>query len=178
MVTWRTAYSKRSVTVWTKVLEVLTMCFVTFALWQNRLDLAAVALFLVCTQGAIFGPSKYGLLPELLADQQIELGQRRHRIVDAYWQRSAERWRADFWRTSFTGRQEWSGIFLVALSLLGLLSSFGISKVPAADPQTKVRLELGQRIFRGESSGFARTRFCGWRSLPTPFSGFWVRSCC
>src|SRR5664279_3112561 len=58
-------FSKRSVTVWTKLLEVGTMCFVTFALWQNRLDLAAVALFLVCTQAAIFGPSKYGLLPGL-----------------------------------------------------------------------------------------------------------------
>src|SRR5271154_1054814 len=48
-------FSKRSVTIWTKLLEVLTMCGASYALWVNRLDLAAVALFLVCAQGAIFG---------------------------------------------------------------------------------------------------------------------------
>src|SRR5271154_4601498 len=48
-------FSKRSVTIWTKLLEMLTMCGASYALWVNRLDLAAVALFLVCAQGAIFG---------------------------------------------------------------------------------------------------------------------------
>lgn len=38
-------FSKRSVTICTKLLEVLTMLSATYALWQNRLDLAAVALF-------------------------------------------------------------------------------------------------------------------------------------
>lgn len=37
----------------------------------------------------------------------------------------------------FHGRQGWSGILLLALSLVGLVSSLGISKVPAADPQRK-----------------------------------------
>src|SRR6516165_8796526 len=64
-------FSKRNVTTWTKVMEVLTMGGATYALWQNRLDLAAVALFLVCTQGAIFGPAKYGLLPELLPESKL-----------------------------------------------------------------------------------------------------------
>src|SRR5215472_1237137 len=36
-------FSKRSVTVSTKILEVLTMGYATYALWQNRLDLAVVA---------------------------------------------------------------------------------------------------------------------------------------
>src|SRR5262249_4828775 len=64
-------FSKRSVTVWTKGLELLTMALVTYAFWVNRLDLAAVALFLVCTQEAIFGPSKYGLLPALLPTSKL-----------------------------------------------------------------------------------------------------------
>src|SRR5690242_2211797 len=67
-------FSKRSVTISTKALEVLTMGFTTYALWQNRLGLAAVALFLVCTQGAIFGPSKYGLIPELLPTSRLSWG--------------------------------------------------------------------------------------------------------
>lgn len=67
-------FSKRSVTIWTKLLEVMTMGVATYALWQNRLGLAAVALFFVCTQGAIFGPSKYGLLPELLPTSKLSWG--------------------------------------------------------------------------------------------------------
>src|SRR3974390_1702798 len=67
-------FSKRSVTVWTKGLELLTMALVTYAFWVNRLDLAAVALFLVCTEEAIFGPSKYGLLPELLPTSKLSWG--------------------------------------------------------------------------------------------------------
>src|SRR5208282_5226165 len=38
-------FSKRRVTIWTKLLELLTMGAATYALWQNRLGLAAVALF-------------------------------------------------------------------------------------------------------------------------------------
>src|SRR5271169_6723252 len=64
-------FSKRSVTIWTKRMELLVMGFATYALWRDRLDLAAVGLFFVCMQGALFGPSKYGLLPELLSPSKL-----------------------------------------------------------------------------------------------------------
>src|SRR3974390_2502539 len=67
-------FSKRSVTIWTKILEIVVMTGGTFALWRNRLDWAAVALFFACMQGAIFGPSKYGLLPELLPTSKLSWG--------------------------------------------------------------------------------------------------------
>ena len=129
-------FSKRSVTVWTKALEVVTMCFVTFALWQNRLDLAAVALFLVCTQGAIFGPSKYGLLPELLPTSKLSWG---NGVIELWTLLAAigGTLSGGFLAHFFRGRQEWSGVFLIILSLFGLLSSLGISRVPVADAQRK-----------------------------------------
>jgi acyl-[acyl-carrier-protein]-phospholipid O-acyltransferase/long-chain-fatty-acid--[acyl-carrier-protein] ligase len=126
-------FSKRSVTIWTKILEVLTMCAATYALWVNRLDLAAVALFFVCTQGAIFGPSKYGLLPELLPATKLSWG---NGVIE-FWTLVAAiggTLAGGFLAHHFHGRQQWSGIILVLLSLLGLLTSFGISRVPAADP--------------------------------------------
>src|ERR1700739_3629043 len=67
-------FSKRSVTVWTKRLELVTMGFATYAFWVNRVDLGAVALFFICAQEAIFGPSKYGLLPELLPTSRLSWG--------------------------------------------------------------------------------------------------------
>jgi acyl-[acyl-carrier-protein]-phospholipid O-acyltransferase/long-chain-fatty-acid--[acyl-carrier-protein] ligase len=129
-------YSKRSVTLWTKMLELLTMCFVTFAFWQSRLDLAAVALFLVCTQAAIFGPSKYGLLPELLPLSKLSWG---NGVMELWTLLAAigATLAGGFLAYFFRGRQEWSGVFLIVLSVLGLVSSLGITKVPAADPRRK-----------------------------------------
>ena len=140
-------FSKRSVTVWTKALEVLTMCFATFALWQSRLDLAAVALFLVCTQGAIFGPSKYGLLPELLPTSKLSWG---NGVIELWTLLAAigGALAGGFLAHFFRGRQEWSGVFLVTLSLFGLLSSLGISKSTRRGPAPKVCMELGEGIFR------------------------------
>src|SRR5207248_4960812 len=67
-------FSKRTVTIWTKVFEVGVMLFAAAALIQPDLQLALAAIFLVCTQGAVFGPSKYGLLPELLPPEELSWG--------------------------------------------------------------------------------------------------------
>jgi acyl-[acyl-carrier-protein]-phospholipid O-acyltransferase/long-chain-fatty-acid--[acyl-carrier-protein] ligase len=126
-------FSKRSVTVWTKRLELLTMGMATYALWVNRLDLAAVALFLVCTQEAIFGPSKYGLLPELLPTSKLSWG---NGVIELWTLLAAigGTLAGGFLTHHFHGRQQWSGIFFFGMGLVGLLTSLGISPVPAADP--------------------------------------------
>ena len=41
--------------------------------WHN-LNLEMAAVFLASTQGALFGPSKYGLLPELLPEPLLSWG--------------------------------------------------------------------------------------------------------
>lgn len=126
-------YSKRSVTLWTKVFELGVMGLATFALTANRLDIAGAALFLACTQGAVFGPTKYGLLPELLPLSKlswgngiIELGTLLAAILAAL--------AGGFLAQHFRGEQIWSGCIFLALTVLGLMMSFGITKVPAADP--------------------------------------------
>ena len=125
-------FSKRNVTVWTKRFELLTMAFATYAFWVNRLDLAAVALFLVCTQEAIFGPSKYGLLPELLPTSKLSWG---NGVIELWTLLAAigGTLAGGFLAHHFHGRQEWSGVFLLAMGIIGLLSSLGITRVPAAD---------------------------------------------
>jgi len=125
-------YSKRSVTVWTKGLELLTMALVTYAFWVNRLDLAAAALFLVCTQEAIFGPSKYGLLPELLPTSKLSWG---NGVIELWTLLAAigGTLAGGFLAHHFKGRQQWSGIFFLVIGIVGFLTSLGISRVPAAD---------------------------------------------
>jgi acyl-[acyl-carrier-protein]-phospholipid O-acyltransferase/long-chain-fatty-acid--[acyl-carrier-protein] ligase len=131
-------FSKRSVTVWTKRFELLTMTLVTYALWVNRLDLAAVALFLVCTQEAIFGPSKYGLLPELLPTSKLSWA---NGVIELWTLLAAigGTLAGGFLAHHFKGRQQWSGVLLLAMGILGLLTSLGISRVPAADRTRRFR---------------------------------------
>jgi MFS family permease len=139
-------YSKRTVTLWTKVFELGVMGLATFALASNRLDIAGAALFLACTQGAIFGPTKYGLLPELLplaklswGNGIIELGTLLAAISAAL--------AGGFLAQNFHGRQVWSGVIFLALTLLGLLTSLGISKVPAADPTRRFDWNVPAEFF-------------------------------
>jgi len=140
-------YSKRSVTIGTKLFELLIMSFVTFALAINRLDLAAAGLFLESTLGAIFGPSKYGLLPELLPEQKLSWG---NGIIELTTLLSAiiAALAGAFLARTFHGRQFWSGIVFLTLTVLGLLASLGISKVPAANPSLKFDWNVPGEFFR------------------------------
>src|ERR1700746_1742215 len=125
-------FSKRSVTIWTKVFEVAVMLFATATLAAPHLPLALAAIFLVCTQGALFGPSKYGLLPELLPPGQLswgngvlELGTFLAIILGT----AAGPLLAQFFRD-----QAWSGAILVGVTAIGLVIATGIGAVPAANP--------------------------------------------
>ena len=61
-----TKFSKRIVTVGTKVAEVVIMILAILGFVLDSDVLLVVVVFLLSSQSAFFGPSKYGLLPELL----------------------------------------------------------------------------------------------------------------
>jgi len=129
-------YSKRTVTIWTKFIELAVMLLAIVGLGRQDLHLEMATVFLASTQAALFGPSKYGLLPELLPEPKlswgngvIELGTFLAVIAGGV----SGAFLADF----FHGRETWSGVIFLSLSVVGILFSLGISKVPAADP-TKV----------------------------------------
>src|SRR5258707_10015468 len=67
-------FSKRTVTVGTKLFEMAVMLLAMLAFAQENLQLALAAVFLASTQAALFGPSKYGLLPELLPQKLLSWG--------------------------------------------------------------------------------------------------------
>ena len=67
-------YSKRSVVVGTKLMEILVMAVAIAGLAMRSLPMECAAVFLISTQSALFGPSKYGSLPELLPEQRLSWG--------------------------------------------------------------------------------------------------------
>ncbi|MGH9680689.1 MAG: MFS transporter, partial [Candidatus Acidiferrales bacterium] len=153
-------YSKRSVTIGTKVFEVGVMLFALFSLGIGNLPMQAAAVFLISTQGALFGPSKYGLLPELLPDKDLSWG---NGVIElgTFLAVITATMSAGFLAMEFRGRQFWSGAILLGLTLVGLGLSFGISRVPAANLSRRFRAnpfaDFGQqmRIVTGD-------RVLGW----------------
>jgi acyl-[acyl-carrier-protein]-phospholipid O-acyltransferase / long-chain-fatty-acid--[acyl-carrier-protein] ligase len=129
-------YSKRSVTISTKYMEIVVMILALAGLAASNMTLQFAAIFLVCTQAALFGGAKYGLLPELLREPELSWGNgilELGTFVAALTGTMAGAFLAD----TFRGRQGWSGALLLAISLIGLTTSYGISRVPAAAPQRK-----------------------------------------
>ena len=64
-------FSKRNIIVLTKVLELITMTLGVFAFVYESEVGSFCILFLMATQSAIFGPSKYGILPEIVSHDKI-----------------------------------------------------------------------------------------------------------
>jgi acyl-[acyl-carrier-protein]-phospholipid O-acyltransferase/long-chain-fatty-acid--[acyl-carrier-protein] ligase len=142
-------YSKRTVTIGTKVFEIGVMIVALGALAIGNLPMEAAAVFLISTQGALFGPSKYGLLPELLPERELSWG---NGVLElgTFIAVITATMAAGFLAEAFRGRQIWSGAILLAFTLFGLLTSLGVSRVPAADPARRFRSnpfsDLGRQL--------------------------------
>ena len=142
-------FSKRTISVGVKIFEMLVMALALagFA-WQQKLLNGGLTaplqtcwpllgcVFLMGVHSAFFGPSKYGLLPELLPERKLswgngllELGTFTAIILGSV--------AAAFMSAGFRGRQWMSGVILIALAGIGFVTSLGISRVPAANPAKK-----------------------------------------
>jgi acyl-[acyl-carrier-protein]-phospholipid O-acyltransferase/long-chain-fatty-acid--[acyl-carrier-protein] ligase len=129
-------FSKRTMTISVKVLEIGIMTFAAIGLFTRNLTMGLAAIFLMGVHSAIFGPSKYGLLPELLPERRLSWG---NGILElgtflAIILGTAVGGKLFDW---FKGREGWAGMVLIGLAVAGFLCSFGITRVPAADPRRK-----------------------------------------
>lgn len=140
-------FSKRTVMLGVKVFElgIMSVVFVGLAGMNKNVLLASV--FLLGTHSAIFGPSKYGSLPELLPEKKLswgngilELGTFMAIILGTV--------AAGILSETFQGRQSVSALILLGLAIVGFVSCLGITKVPAADPARKFELNFPREIWR------------------------------
>jgi acyl-[acyl-carrier-protein]-phospholipid O-acyltransferase/long-chain-fatty-acid--[acyl-carrier-protein] ligase len=134
-------FSKRQITIWTKVMEFGSMLLATAGLATHTLSLSLAALTLVASQAALFGPSKYGLLPELLPEKRlswgngvIELGTFLAIIVGTV----AGAWMGEH----FASHEMYAGYVLLGLSVVGFITSLSIDKVQAAAPEKRLCLNI------------------------------------
>jgi acyl-[acyl-carrier-protein]-phospholipid O-acyltransferase/long-chain-fatty-acid--[acyl-carrier-protein] ligase len=148
-------FSKRSVTIWVKLLEIVIMSFATVGLLLRSLPMGLAAIFLMGVHSAVFGPSKYGLLPELLPERRLSWGNGILELGTFLAIITGMAAGAVLYK-SFEGRQVWSGTILIGLAVAGLVVSLGITRVPAAAPQKEFRanflIDLWRqiRVMRGD----------------------------
>ena len=140
-------YSKRTIAVSTKIAEVVIMSLGLIGLVTSQIWLLIVVVFLMSTQSAFFGPSKYGLLPETLPESRLSwangymmLGVFVAIILGTVIAgQLSEHFRDSLWVP---------GVILVGLAGFGTFTSLGIAKVPAANPDRPLELNYLPELWR------------------------------
>ncbi len=140
-------FSKRDIIVTTKILELVIMALAVCAFaFQSKWGSYGV-LFLLATQSAIFGPSKYGIVPELVSQEKIST--------------------ANGLMTSFTFLAIILGTFLASfvlqitgrnfiiaiifctfIALVGLVTSFCIEITPPSGSEKKFQIFFLREIYQ------------------------------
>jgi acyl-[acyl-carrier-protein]-phospholipid O-acyltransferase/long-chain-fatty-acid--[acyl-carrier-protein] ligase len=124
-------FSKRAITRSVKIFELGIMLFAAAGLGLKNLPMELGAIFLMGVHSAIFGPSKYGLLPELLPLEKLSWG---NGVLElgTFLAIITGTMAGAFFSAHFAGAQSWSGLLLAGLAVGGWAVSAGIAKVPAA----------------------------------------------
>src|SRR5262245_16635130 len=128
-------------------MELGVMAWAVTGLATGSLSIQLASIFLISTQAAIFGPSKYGLLPELLPDKKLSWG---NGVLElgtflAILFGSVS---GIGLASRFSGTPVTAGLILASVTLLGLAASFGITKVPAASPQSRIEWNFVAQLWR------------------------------
>lgn len=64
-------FSKRTVTLWVKALEIPIAALAGLGFYIGNLWVTLAALVALACQSSFFGPAKYGMIPELVGDDQL-----------------------------------------------------------------------------------------------------------
>ena len=132
-------FSKQQVISAVKVAEIGIMLFAAAALAWGHASLELVAIFLMGCHSAIFAPSKYGILPELLPHERLSWGNGILELLTflgIIFGIAASGLLAE----SFAGHQGFSGLLLALLAVFGWWQSRSITPVPAANPACEPRI--------------------------------------
>jgi acyl-[acyl-carrier-protein]-phospholipid O-acyltransferase / long-chain-fatty-acid--[acyl-carrier-protein] ligase len=141
-------YSKRTVLVVTKSLEIVATGLGLIAFIVGRLELTYVVLFLFALQATFFSPAKYGILPEVLPDGELS---RANGILEmttfaaivlgtAFGSFMFDAWRDRLWLV---------GVMVVLIAVAGTIASFGIPQVRPANEATRFSVNPWREIVIG-----------------------------
>ena len=138
-------YSKRNIIAFTKVLELVIMLLGIGAFWYESRWASYVILFLMAAQTSLFGPSKYGILPELVPQEKIS---KSNGIMTSFTFLAiiSGTFFASF-LVDITGRNFIiAAFFCAAIALVGVIASFCIEYTPPAGASKKFDMRFLDEI--------------------------------
>ncbi len=140
--------SKRTVLISVKVFEIAVMLLGLAAFFSTRIELMLVVLFLMALHSTIFSPAKYGIVPEMLADEDLSranallemstfvaivLGTSLGSLLFVTWK-----------------QQPWNmGIVMVAVAVTGFFTSLRIAHVSPAGSTAPFLVNPFAEVFAG-----------------------------
>jgi acyl-[acyl-carrier-protein]-phospholipid O-acyltransferase/long-chain-fatty-acid--[acyl-carrier-protein] ligase len=131
--------SKQRMMVYVKAAEMGIMAFAGLALALGSLPLKLGAIFLMGCHSAIFAPSKYGILPEILPHEKLSWGNGILELL-TFLGVILGTVAAGIFSDIFKGREWIAGPILVVIAFGGWMLSRQVTPVPAADPTCPVRI--------------------------------------
>ena len=114
-----------------KLLEIAVMSLAALGFYIQSAPLLLFCLFCMGTQSTLFGPLKYAILPDYLNRQELLMG---NSLIES----------GTFLAILFgqiLGTNA-TGLLVVAIAILGTLSSFFMPSVPAKAPDTKIEINI------------------------------------
>ena len=141
-------YSKRTVLVVTKSMEIVAASLGLFAFLTGRLELTYAVLFLIALQATFFSPAKYGILPEMLPDRDLS---RANGVLEmsTFVAIVAGAAIGGYMFDVFHDRLWIIGLVVIAVAVIGTAASFGIPRVAAAAPGQRIALDPWSEIVAG-----------------------------
>jgi len=139
--------SKQRMMVYVKAAEMGIMAFAGVALALESLPLKLGAIFLMGCHSAIFAPSKYGILPEILPHEKLSWGNGILELL-TFLGVILGTVAAGIFSDAFKGREWIAGPILVVIAFGGWLLSRQVTPVPAADPTCPVRINPVTDLWR------------------------------
>ncbi len=141
-------FSKRTIIVLAKVAEVAVMLLAFLALWAGDRITPIVVLFLMAAQSAFFSPAKYGILPELLDDEELSQG---NGIINTttYLGIIVGTGVSGWLMYLFEGARQNAALVLAGIAVVGTFASLFVGKVPPAGAQRRFRLNFLAEAWAG-----------------------------
>src|SRR5207237_10108457 len=141
-------YSKRTVLVISKSLEIVAATLGLAAFYFGHLQLTYVVLFLLALQATLFSPAKYGILPEMLPDRDLSrangLVEMRTFVAIVVGTSSGtflfSAWKQEPWKM---------GAMMLAIAVAGTAMSFKIGRVASPAVRAPFALNPFAEVFTG-----------------------------
>jgi len=132
-------YSKRTILVGVKIFEIAIMVLAIAAFFTGHLDSMLALVFLMGLHAAFFSPAKYGILPEMLPDKDLSRGNgllEMSTFMAIILGTSLGSALFSLWKHNLP----LIGLLMLAIAILGALTSLRIARVPPSGAAKLLRL--------------------------------------